>query len=135
MVFLLNDSSYKMQQELPQAFFVAFYNFCIEGVKWLKMWFCRRSEIFIFNLFGWVFAQMIPFEKFYKVTLVLRIIFYPVISPCPAIYCVQLYTVSSTILGSTHYYVQHIIVSDKILCPHLAKGSSDLLSQFNVQRS
>ena len=44
-------------------------------------------------------------------------IFYPVISLCPA------FTVSSCVLRPTHYCVQHIIVSNKILCPHLPKGS------------
>ena len=37
--------------------------------------------------------------------------------------CVQHFTVSSSILCPTHYSVQHIIVSNKILCPHLPKGS------------
>ena len=54
--------------------------------------------------------QMVPYEKIYKVTPVLRIIlvkmiFYPVISLCPAFYCVQHFTVSSSILKPTKYYV------------------------------
>ena len=42
---------------------------------------------------------------------------------CSALYCVQHFTVSKTLLCPAHYCVQHIIVSSKILCPHLPKGS------------
>ena len=86
------------------------------------------------------FFQMIPYEKINKVTPVLRIIwvkriFYQVISLCPAFYCVQHFTVSSSIMCQTHYCVQHIIVSNKILCPHLPKGSFVRLSHFNLLQS
>ena len=59
---------------------------------------------------------MISFEKFNKVTPVLRIIwvkmiFYPVISLCPALYCIRLYNVSNTLLCPAHYCVQHNTVS------------------------
>ena len=45
------------------------------------------------------------------------------------------FTVSSTLLCPTHYCVQHIIVSNKILCPHLPKGSFVHISHFNMLRS
>ena len=52
-----------------------------------------------------------------------------------ALYCVQHFTVSRTLLCPAHYCVQHIIVSSKILCPHLPKRSFVHLSHFNVLRS
>ena len=56
-------------------------------------------------------------------------IFYPVISLRPAFSCVQLYTVSNTLLCPPHYCVQ------KILFPHLPKCSFVHFSHFNVLRS
>ena len=43
--------------------------------------------------------------------------------------------VSSSILCPTHYIVQHMIVCNKILCPHLPKGSFLHLSHVNILRS
>ena len=43
--------------------------------------------------------------------------------------------VSSTLLCPAHYCVQHIIVSNKILCPHLPKDSFVHLSHVNMLRS
>ena len=43
--------------------------------------------------------------------------------------CVKHLTMSTSLLYKTHYYVQHIIVSSKILCPNLHKGTFD---HFNV---
>ena len=48
---------------------------------------------------------------------------------CPAVYCVQHYTVSNTLLCLAHF------VSNKILCPHLAKGLFVHLSHVNVLMS
>ena len=54
---------------------------------------------------------------------------------CSALYCVQHFTMSRTLLCPAHYCVQHIIVSSKILCPHLPKRSFVHISHFNVLRS
>jgi hypothetical protein len=48
MQFFPNDSSGKMQQKLPQAFFVAFSDFCIKGVKGLKKCDFAGDENFLF---------------------------------------------------------------------------------------
>ena len=63
-------------------------------------------------LLWWVFSRMISYEIINKVIPVLRIIqvkiiFYPVISLCPALDCVQFYTVSSTLLCPTKYCVHN----------------------------
>ena len=76
---------------------------------------------------------MISYEKINNWNLLriiwVKMIFYPVISLCPALYCVQLYTVYNTLLCPAHYCVQQNTVStltQRVFCSP---------SHFNVLQS
>ena len=80
----------------------------------------NMENLFLNSISMDFFSPKYSLWKIKKVTPVLRIIwvkmiFYPIISLCPAFYCVQHFTVSST-----------------LLCPHLPKGSFVYHSHFNM---
>ena len=58
MGFFPKNSSWKMQQKLPQEFFCSIFQFLYKrGQRVKKLWFCRRWEIFIFHpILMWFFA-------------------------------------------------------------------------------
>ena len=113
-----------------QQIFSIFYGFQDKrGQSGEKNQFCKIWKFFLFHVILMVFFPNYSLWKMQpKITLVLRIMrvkmilsSYGVFSPllCPALYCVQNFTVSSTMLCQIHYCVQQNTVStltQRIFC-------------------
>ena len=113
-----------------------------KGSKWGKNSILYNMEIFSFSCdFDCFFSKLFLMKNAtknntsFKDNASQNDHLYCHIMVCSALYCVQHFTVSRTLLCPAHYCVQHIIVSSKILCPHLPKRSFVHLSHFNVLRS
>ena len=74
----------KKQQKLLLTFFCSLSDFCTKGVKVLKMWFCRRWEIF-FHLISSDASKVIPVLRIKLVKMITDLL----ILLCPAHCCVQ----------------------------------------------
>ena len=113
--------------------------FSLKGSKWEKSLILYNMVIckfFFFIWFWWVF-QIIPYEKAtknstsFKENLGQNDHLYCHIMVCPALYCVQNFTVSTTILCPTHYCVLQNTVStltQRIFCSPFTFQSAAVVS-------
>ena len=88
-----------------------------KGSKWGKNSILYNMEIFSFSCdFDCFFPNYSLWKMQPKITLVLRIMRVKMITYIVILWCVQHFTVSSTLLCPELYCVQHITVSNTLLC-------------------